>query len=487
MRSRRTVALFVGAVLSASFLPLAPRASAQAETGEPVLRLMSAQTEATAYRYGRRPARLESPFQIGVTQGPLDLRVRRDSFAEPMSLTQIVHSPAGRVERQLPPELLDRWRGLDNFIRVQVTRASDGRVMWTELVTWCPNGDMRQRLDDRGPDLPTFPSSCFASPRLLGMTWGIDESWAVSRSRGLKLPVPDGRYSVEISVARQYQELFAIAPEDASVRVAVTVETQQMCECYHPHSLQAAEQGEAAQGVPDMPDPPDSVLPDLRTLPSFGISVSNRRSGRSFLDFGATVWVAGDAPIVVEGFRRSEEAVMDAYQYFYEDGQPVGRAPAGSFIYDLRDGHRHWHILQFVQYRLVDADRENPVRSAKESFCLVPTDPVDLSTESSARTGESRSLYTSCGGPEAIWIRETLPVGWGDTYFQGGRYGFDITDVPNGTYFVEVAANPDGLLHEQDMTNNVSVREVMLQGEPGARRVVVPDPYGIDGRSCLRC
>lgn len=173
---------------------------------------------------------------------------------------------------------------------------------------------------------------------------------------------------------------------------------------------------------------------------------------------------------------------MDAYQYFYEDGEPVGRAPAGSFIYDLRDGHRHWHILQFVQYRLVDADRANAIRSAKESFCLVPTDAVDLSTDTAGRTAQRESLQTSCGGSEALWIRETLPVGWGDTYYQGGRYGFDVTNVPNGTYFVEVAANPDGLLHEQDLTNNVSVREVTLRGEPGARRVVVPDPYGIDGR-----
>lgn len=482
MRARRTVALLMGAVLSASLVPFTGGASAQSATGEPVLRLISTQREATAYRYGRRPARLETALFVGVTQGPLDLRVRRDSFADPVTLTQIVHSPSGRVERPLPGELLDRWRGLDNFFRVRATRTSDGAVVWSELITWCPNGAMRQRLDDQGPDTPTFPYSCFASPRLLGMTWGVDESWAVSApSRGLKLPVPDGGYTVDISVAAEYRELFGIAPEDASVQLAVTVTTREGCDCWHPHSLQAAEQKQTSE-VPDMPEPDDSVLPDLRTLPSFGIRISNRKNGRSFLDFGATVWVAGDSPVVVEGFRRSEEPVMDAYQYFYEDGEPVGRAPAGSFIYDLRDGHRHWHILQFVQYRLVDADRANAIRSAKESFCLVPTDAVDLSTDTAGRTAQRESLQTSCGGSEALWIRETLPVGWGDTYYQGGRYGFDVTNVPNGTYFVEVAANPDGLLHEQDLTNNVSVREVTLRGEPGARRVVVPDPYGIDGR-----
>ena len=36
-----------------------------------------------------------------------------------------------------------------------------------------------------------------------------------------------------------------------------------------------------------------------------------------------------------------------------------------------------------------------------------------------------------------------MPVGWGDTYFQfvAGQ-AFDITSVPNGTYYIEVGAVP---------------------------------------------
>jgi len=466
-------------------LPL-PARPAGAVGGEPVIAFLSTQNEATAFRYGDRPARLDPALFVGVKGGPLDLRVRRASFSEPMSLTQVIHGPGGTTERVLSPELLDGWRGLDNFFRIAVSRP-DGRVVWTELRRFCPNSGYRQRLDDSGPDRPTFPDRCYGSPRLLGMTWGIDESWAVSAG-SFKLPVRDGTYTVLIEIARPYRELFAISAEDAAVELEVTVKTRKCgpgCEglchrCVEVSHASRSSQEAPAEGVPDMPDPDDSVLPDLRALPSFDISLRNARNGRSFVEFGATVWVEGAAPVVVEGFRRSEEAVMDAFQYFYRDGEAVGRAPAGTFIYDERDGHLHWHILQFVRYQLLDADQTNPILSAKESFCLVPTDAVDLSGDNAALTAQPADLQTSCGGTEALWIRETLPLGWGDTYYQGGRYGFDVTNVPNGTYFVEVAANPDGILYEQDETNNVALREIVLKGRPGARTVTVPDPFGID-------
>ena len=78
-------------------------------------------------------------------------------------------------------------------------------------------------------------------------------------------------------------------------------------------------------------------------------------------------------------------------------------------------------------------------------------------------------------------MRETLPVGWGDTYFQSlPGQSFDITGVPNGTYYIEVQANPLGLLREADSTNNVRMRKIILGGIPGHRTVTVPAWRGID-------
>jgi hypothetical protein len=74
-----------------------------------------------------------------------------------------------------------------------------------------------------------------------------------------------------------------------------------------------------------------------------------------------------------------------------------------------------------------------------------------------------------------------LPAGWGDTYgqFLAGQ-AFDITDLPNGTYYVKVVANPDGRLIERRSDNNVSFRRVILRGTAGARTVTVPPYRGID-------
>ena len=73
------------------------------------------------------------------------------------------------------------------------------------------------------------------------------------------------------------------------------------------------------------------------------------------------------------------------------------------------------------------------------------------------------------------------PSGWGDTYYQGlPGQSFDVTDLPNGTYFIKVQANPGGHLFESNMANNVRLRKVILGGRPGHRTVQVPPWHGID-------
>ncbi|HEV3069450.1 MAG TPA: hypothetical protein VGY50_16465, partial [Streptosporangiaceae bacterium] len=57
---------------------------------------------------------------------------------------------------------------------------------------------------------------------------------------------------------------------------------------------------------------------------------------------------------------------------------------------------------------------------------------------------------------------------------------FDITHVPNGTYYIEVIANPEKVLHETTTGNDVSLRKVILGGTPGHRTVKVPAWHGID-------
>jgi lysyl oxidase len=235
--------------------------------------------------------------------------------------------------------------------------------------------------------------------------------------------------------------------------------------------------------------------PDLQPLPSFGIELvlgqdlGDDMGGASdpavanhcFLTFAATVWNAGPSPLVVEGFRRPGAALMDAYQYFYAGARQVSYAKVGTMEYDPRIGHQHWHFKDFAQYNLLDAKQRLKVRSQKEAFCLAPTDPIDLTRAGAQWNPGATGLYSACGGPTALGIKENLDAGWGDTYeqFRPGQ-SFDVDALPNGTYYIEVVANPDHRLQETTTSNNRSLRKVILGGTADHRTVTVPPYQGID-------
>jgi hypothetical protein len=176
---------------------------------------------------------------------------------------------------------------------------------------------------------------------------------------------------------------------------------------------------------------------------------------------------------------------MDAFQYFLVDGAPVGRAAIGDLVFHSGGGHNHWHFQEFTEYSLLDVDRNEVLVSGKQSWCLVNTDAIDLSVPNANWLGWGQELFTSCGGPGALWIREVLDVGWGDTYSQyvSGQ-AFNITGLPNGTYYVRVHVNPTGSIHEATSDNNIEDRLIKIKGKPGRRRVVVPPWHGIDTEGC---
>ncbi|AZM59526.1 MULTISPECIES: lysyl oxidase family protein [unclassified Streptomyces] len=240
-----------------------------------------------------------------------------------------------------------------------------------------------------------------------------------------------------------------------------------------------AERPTGKASVPDVPKP------DLRSLPAYGITVSDgyeEDPDRDYLAFSANVWNAGPAKLVVDGFRSPGKDVMDAYQYFYDaDGKQVGYTPTGGMEWDPRPGHEHWHFLDFASYRLLSADKKETVRSGKEAFCLANTDAVDYTVKNAAWHPDNTDLSTACGEQNSISVREVLDVGSGDTYTQDlPGQSFDITDLPNGTYYIQVLANPENRLKETDHDNNSALRKIVLGGEKGARTVTVPPHYLVD-------
>jgi hypothetical protein len=318
----------------------------------------------------------------------------------------------------------------------------------------------------------------------LGTVWGIDSGWASpAMESGVVLDGRNGRYTVRLTVQEPFRTALGISDADATAKTVFRV--RKGAPGHHDERRTAgsprtaALKPERAPAAPLLAEPPTDNLPDLRSLPAFGIDVV-KHGRKDWLAFGANIWVDGNSLLDIEGFRRQGEPVMDAYQYFYDGQDVVGKAPVGTLEFDLRDGHHHWHLQQFAAYRLLSADQTHVAKSRKQSFCIVPTDPIDLSLDAAERRPYQTGLDSACGASSALWIRETLPVGWGDTYFQQkAGQSFNITNLPNGRYYIAVEANPTRERFESDTTNNVTLREVRLKGKPGHRKVCVPAYFGI--------
>ncbi|MGI8446451.1 MAG: lysyl oxidase family protein [Streptosporangiaceae bacterium] len=246
----------------------------------------------------------------------------------------------------------------------------------------------------------------------------------------------------------------------------------------------ARDRGRALASLPRVPylaHPPAAALPDPVPLPSWNISTSRTRSGPDLLNFNATVWIGGNSQLDVEGFRSHGSPIMKAYQYFWRNGHAIGRVRAGTMGFDSQHGHNHWHFEQFARYTLLDSAKKLAVRSHKMGFCITPTDPVALLAPHAVWQPAFTGLAGACGSPTALSVQEILPVGWGDTYLQSvAGQAFDITNLPNGTYYIEVTANPGHVLYESNTGNNVSLRKVILGGTPGHRTVRVPPWHGLD-------
>ena len=490
-------AIALSIVLMVSGFASAP--AARAVPGGPTIRLISGTDSVTLKRPPGRRAYLDIGTYVASIGGTFEIWASRPDYDTPVSVSQVVRSGGTITKYPLPSWVENDWLGLSRFIHVVVNDA-DGTVVLDRYHSFCPGAGELARVNDEGPDVTTFPQFCGGNPFTLGSVWGIDSGWA-SNAFGYgssdSIKGPDGHYTATVSIASDYQTLLGIAPADASVSIDVRVKTTKRSTCVpfceggfpvpspggHLRDVGApALAGTPSASVPIMTDPDPSIRPDLIALPAWGISVNHQRRGnRDFLDFGATVWNQGPSPMVVEGFRRPGEAVMDGWEYFYSNGEPVGRVHAGELIYDARPGHQHWHFEQFARYSLLAEDQTQIVRSEKTAFCLAPTDAIDMTVPGAEWNPYSIGLSTACGSRSSIWIREVLPTGWGDTYFQGlPGQSFDITDLPNGTYYIAVEADPDGLLVEADTTNNIELREIRLRGHRGHRRVIVPPWHGID-------
>jgi hypothetical protein len=401
---------------------------------------------------------------------PFEVRAYRTAYSQPISAWRVM--PA--ADAPLPTGLVQDFDGLSKFFSLSIKNAKQKSVLST-TVGFCPNGSdfdtVRRRPD--APATSPYPDGCFGNPYSTGAVWGIQRGYATPALEGVDTPLTPGTYTATLSVRSAYRSALQIRAADGTATVQVkVVKGSDDEDAMASETVKSTARHPAAVRPVGGAAKPEGPLPDLRSLPAWGIAVEHGR----YLDFSATVWNAGPSPLVVDGFRQANnENRMDAYQYFFDaKNKQVGYAGVGTMEWDPRPGHEHWHFSDFATYRLLDRHKKLVVRSQKEAFCLANTDAIDYTVPNANWRPDNTDLHTACGSDTSIAVREVLETGSGDTYVQSlPGQSFDLKGLKNGVYYVEVRANPDKRLYEAFTTNNVAYRKVKVSGKAGHRKVKV--------------
>src|SRR3954452_13028251 len=323
-------ALALAATMGAAIAAPAESAT-KAKAPRPPLALQAASSHLKLDQFGQR-VYLNLGVYAVAGDGPFEVRAHRDpSYVGPITAEM---SLAGGPFSDLPDGLMTNFRGLSNFIHI-VIRDADGKTVYHATKTFCP-GYGSQRIRPDAPDTSPYPQDCPYNPFTLGGVYGVEQGFAAPATQqyGRALKLARGQYTATVSITQPWRGLIGVSGDDARVSVALRVVKGQDCVVpggpvpvprgCRAASLRRHPGSEALGKIPRRPaahrptgsgmkaDPDPGTLPDLQTLPAYGIELTKR----GFLNFAATEWDAGPAPMVIDGFRNPTAAVMASYQYF---------------------------------------------------------------------------------------------------------------------------------------------------------------------------
>lgn len=223
----------------------------------------------------------------------------------------------------------------------------------------------------------------------------------------------------------------------------------------------------------------DEMLPDMIPLVSqddeyvYGWTIDvTEIPGRILLRLTTAMANRGRGPMELNGGDPLPDGTQEVFQKINLEGGGSTSRVAGQFIY--HPAHEHVHFDNFAQYRLRQVTAGNGVGDVtasgdKISFCLLDIDHFNASLPGSPAFGR----YNDCGQIQGV------SVGWADVYDQMlPDQWIDVTDVPDGPYWLEVVADPDNRLRETDETNNAARILITLDKPSPDPLVVAHNPVG---------
>lgn len=470
----RRLGVVVGVAALASSLALVPiGAQAHPASSAPAIELLTAARTIAVDRFGGSPdLTITDAVYVGAPHQPFEIDAVRHHHSISLEQVRRHGKHVTPIRRITPTGKVTMGLGLPRFFVVTLADSA-GRVVRTTRLAWCPAGGLdSQRIDPAGPAEPTYPGEC-GDKLTRAMVWGIDRGWANGidvRLKAAPAVVPDGRYTLTITVARSYARQLRLLTASRSVHEAVVIKTETPVLANVRRASTSATAATRGWGKAS------AGLPDLISLPAHDLSIQRTTNGdKDFLDFAATIWNRGPGPFDIEGFRHNDHARMQARQFFTTPNGKTRSVKIGRFTFDNRTGQHHWDLSDVARYTLLGDHGNWVVRSNKQSFCMEPTDPINL-IEPNADWVPNEG-YRLCPTAQSLWLREALQVGWGDTYFQTiGCTAFNITSLPDGVYLLRTTANPFGHIHEVTRSNDSSYLKIRLGGTTGARTVTVLGP-----------
>ncbi|MGI3785236.1 MAG: hypothetical protein ACRYG2_31140 [Janthinobacterium lividum] len=355
----------------------------------PALTIEAARSTVTVYRYVEDGDVFVDGdlgvYAVADVKQAFEVRTKRKDYDSALVAKQI--RPGKDRTLPVPADLT----GLSDFTRTTF-RDTKGTVVTTSTSTFCPNVYEPVRRSPKAPATSPYPQGCDGNPYSLGAVWGLQAGYAASLSEDGYYDEGDtdepsglsqlglGSYTATVSITPAYRKALHLPVGQSQATVHVNVVKGDDGDCRTARGCRTANPNRTA-GVLKAPKKlsgsvvkPSGPLPDLRSLPAWGIVADGH-----YLDFSATVWNAGPGRSVVDGFRDTKNAdLLNAYQYFFSaSGKQKGYAPVGGMEWDAREHHQHWHFEDFARYSLVSSDLKTRVVSGKEAFCLANTDAVD--------------------------------------------------------------------------------------------------------------
>lgn len=211
----------------------------------------------------------------------------------------------------------------------------------------------------------------------------------------------------------------------------------------------------------------------IRLLPDITLRESDLRDheiiqfgDRKRLRFSTGALNQGDGRLSLEGIDVEGEANTQLVRQRIEwsDGK-IEFLDAGIFAF--HETHLHIHFEDWVGYRLREVLPENDdndgvgdvvASSEKVSFCIL--DGVLFRPD--LPNADFTPHFPSCG--KSI---QGLSVGWVDVYNrQLPGQNIDITDLPDGFYWLEAEVDPEGNILESNEDNNVTRIQITIGNPP---------------------